>query len=133
MKRHAPGPVPCPCGSGLGYTACCQLLHQGLAAPHAEALMRSRYSAYVLGLAPYLLSTWHPSSRPEALVLDETPAPHWLGLTLKRHQQQSDTTATVEFIARYRIQGKAHRLHETSRFIFENNRWYYVDGDIYSA
>lgn len=133
MKRSAPSPAPCPCGSSLGYAACCQPLHQGLAAPGAEALMRSRYTAYVLGLTAYLMATWHPSTRPESLDLNETPAPQWLGLTLKAHQQQSDTRATVEFVARYRVQGKAHRLHETSRFVLENGQWYYVDGEILTA
>lgn len=88
--------------------------------------MRSRYSAYVLGRVEYLLSTWHSSTRPLALELETTK---WLGLTLKHHNPTGDT-AEVEFVARYKVQGKAYRLHETSRFVREHGRWFYVDGDI---
>ena len=88
--------------------------------------MRSRYSAYVLELGAYLLSTWHPSTRPPSLELQNTK---WLGLTVKQHNQTGDT-ATVEFVARYKVQGKAHRLQEKSRFVRENGRWFYLDGDI---
>lgn len=91
--------------------------------------MRSRYVAYALGLEPYLLSTWHPSTRPVDLQLDKDP-PRWLGLTIKRHELQGDDLATVEFIARYKINGRAYRLHETSRFAREDGRWFYVDGEI---
>ena len=92
--------------------------------------MRSRYSAYVLGLEPYLLATWHLSTRPEALNLAEEAGTKWLGLEVKRHQQQDESRATVEFVARYRVEGRGHRLHEVSRFVREDGRWYYVDGDI---
>ncbi len=88
--------------------------------------MRSRYSAYVLGLESYLLSTWHASTRPATLDLDE--GPRWLGLEVRRHEPLDATHAIVEFIARYRHGGRAHRLHETSRFLREDGRWYYVDG-----
>ncbi|WP_459741119.1 YchJ family protein, partial [Pseudomonas aeruginosa] len=63
--------MPCPCGSGAEYAGCCEPPHLGRAAPTAEALMRSRFSAFALGLAPYLLATWHPSTRPESLDLDD--------------------------------------------------------------
>lgn len=91
--------------------------------------MRSRYSAFVLGLADYLLATWHASTRPERLDLDEDPAPKWLGLEVKRHQQQDEGHAVVEFVARYRVGGRGQRLHETSRFVREDGRWFYVDGE----
>lgn len=117
---------PCPCDSGNTYSTCCKPLHDGAAAPTAEALMRSRYAAYVLELGTYLLSTWHPSTRPRSLEPQRTK---WLGLTVMQHNQMGDT-ATVEFVARYKVQGKAHRLHERSRFVREDGRWYYVDGDI---
>jgi SEC-C motif-containing protein len=120
---------PCPCGSGKAYGACCGPAHGGKAAVTAEALMRSRYSAYVLGLEDYLLATWHPSTRPEKLDLDAEPACKWLGLEVKRHQQQDDDHAVVEFVARYRVAGRGQRLHETSRFVREEGRWFYVDGD----
>lgn len=91
--------------------------------------MRSRYSAFVLGLADYLLATWHASTRPERLDLNEEPAPKWLGLEVKRHQPQDDSHAVVEFVARYRVGGRGQRLHETSRFVREEGRWFYVDGE----
>lgn len=93
--------------------------------------MRSRYSAYVLGLEAYLLATWHPSTRPPALELDAAPRPHWLGLAVKAHVQQDATRATVEFVARYKVNGRAFRLHETSRFEKVDGRWLYVDGEIH--
>lgn len=92
--------------------------------------MRSRYAAYVLGLEPYLLATWHPSTRPAELKLDEDPPQRWLGLSIKRHEVQDENNAIVEFVARYKVGGRAYRLHENSRFVREDGRWFYVDGDI---
>ena len=89
--------------------------------------MRSRYSAYVLQLEDYLLATWHPSTRPAALDLGATPPPKWLGLQVKAHTE-TNSTASVEFVARYRVGGRAQRLHEVSRFLREDGRWYYVSG-----
>ena len=86
--------------------------------------MRSRYSAYVRGLGPYLLATWHATTRPESLDLAGNAGTRWLGLKIRRHQQADDAHATVEFVARYRI----HRLHEVSHFVREDGRWYYVAG-----
>jgi SEC-C motif-containing protein len=105
-------------------------LHDGEPAATAEALMRSRYSAYVLGLEPYLLASWHASTRPAALNLADESGTKWLGLGVKRHQQQDETHAIVEFVARYRVAGRGQRLHEVSRFVREDGRWYYVDGDV---
>ncbi|MBT9596225.1 MAG: hypothetical protein IV094_09605 [Vitreoscilla sp.] len=123
----------CPCGSSLPYPACCGRWHTGpehLQAPDAEALMRSRYSAFVLGQVGYLRDTWHASTRPTTLEANE-PGLKWLGLVVKRHQPQDERHATVEFVARSKLGGRAHRLHETSRFVREaDGRWYYVDGDI---
>lgn len=128
MKQDAGA---CCCGSGKTYAVCCGRLHVGAEnAPTAEALMRSRYSAYVLGLEPYLLATWYVSTRPEALNLAGEAGTKWLGLEVKRHQRQDESHATVEFVARYRVEGRGHRLHEVSRFVREGGRWYYVDGDI---
>ncbi len=92
--------------------------------------MRSRYSAYVLGLEDYLLATWHTSTRPASLDLaGQSPKPVWLGLTVKRHENPTADTAVVEFVARLRIGGgSAQRMHEVSRFVRENGRWYYLDG-----
>ena len=90
--------------------------------------MRSRYTAYVRGNSAYLLATWHPSTRPAELDLSTESGTRWLGLKISRAQESGDT-ASVEFIARYRIGGRAHRLHEKSRFVRENGHWYYIDGE----
>lgn len=120
----------CPCGLPRAYDDCCGRLHRGEPAPDAEALMRSRYTAYVLGLEDYLLDTWHPSTRPASLDLHAEPRPKWLGLKVIRHVPEDDSHATVAFVARYKVGGRAHRLEETSRFARENGRWYYLDGDL---
>lgn len=122
----------CPCGSGLAYGRCCGRWHAGpqhLQAPDALALMRSRYSAYVLDLRDYLLETWHPSRRPAVLTPPE-PGLTWLGLTVKQHVVLDAKQAEVEFVARSKLAGRAHRLQERSRFVNENGRWFYVDGDL---
>lgn len=119
----------CPCGRPRAYADCCGPLHAGAPAPDAESLMRSRYSAYVLGLEDYLLATWHASTRPAALDLAAAPRPKWLALEIKAHRTSGDG-ATVEFVARHKLGGRAQRMHETSRFVREDGRWYYVDGDV---
>jgi SEC-C motif-containing protein len=122
-------PEPCPCDPEAAYDACCgRFIEGGQAAPTARALMRSRYSAFVRERADYLLATWHPSTRPPEIAF-EKPAPRWLGLEV-RHAETSDAAhASVEFVARLRIGGRAQRLHENSRFVREAGRWYYVAGD----
>lgn len=123
--------MSCPCGSSRTLAACCGPRLDGQApAPDAEMLMRSRYTAYVLGKEAYLLETWHPATRPAALHLDEEPQPRWLGLTIKRHQMQDTDHAVVEFVARYKINGRAFKLHETSRFVRKEGFWFYVDGEV---
>lgn len=92
--------------------------------------MRSRYSAYTLMREDYLLATWHSNTRPASLDLTGQPAQQWLDLTVKRHEQTAADQAIVEFIARYKINGRAHRLHEISSFVRENGSWFYVDGEI---
>ena len=121
-------PASCPCGSGRTYAECCGPFHDGEGAPTAEALMRSRYSAYVLQLEPYLLDTWHAGTRPPSLDLDQGETTRWLGLEIRRHQRTGPDSATVEFVARYKIGGRACRLHEISRFVLEDGHWHYVDG-----
>jgi len=124
----------CPCGSGRAYANCCGRYHAGEAEPSAEALMRSRYSAYVLKLVDYLRATWHPDTCPADLDLDSEPAPKWLGLDVRRHQQTDVDHATVEFVARWREAGKGRRLHETSRFVRNGEgRWVYVDGVLHGT
>lgn len=118
---------PCPCGSTQPYAACCGRWHAGAAAPTAEALMRSRYSAFVLELEPYLLATWHPDTRPASVGFEA--ATKWLGLEVKSAYQTAEDRAEVEFVARCRVGGgSAVRLRERSRFRREQGRWYYVDG-----
>ena len=121
----------CPCGSNSPYAQCCQPYHAGLAIPsNAEALMRSRYSAYVLANTAYLKATWHPDTLPLALQIEDQANTHWIGLAIKQHENSDANHATVEFVARYKINGRAYRLHEVSRFVREQGRWYYLDGVI---
>ena len=90
--------------------------------------MRSRYSAFVRGDVAYLLATWHNSQRPAELSLEA--GAKWLGLEIKQHRVTDLNKAEVEFVARFRVGGKAVRQHERSRFVREGGRWYYVDGDV---
>ena len=128
--------APCPCGrtnakgKAFVFGDCCGRYvghFNDAPAPDAESLMRSRYTAFVLEDAEYLKATWHVSERPEQLDFD--PASKWLGLTVKDAKSTGDDKAEVEFVARYRVGGRAVRLHERSRFVREDGRWYYVDGD----
>ena len=116
----------CPCG-GPAYQECCGRFIDGGQVPQtAEQLMRSRYTAYVLRNEAYLKTTWHPSTRPGEALLEENGG-KWLGLEVRRHVPAGDR-AMVEFVARYKLGGRAHRLHEISNFVREDGRWYYVDG-----
>ncbi|MER5430339.1 YchJ family protein [Streptomyces sp. NPDC002588] len=116
----------CPCGLPRAYDACCGRYHRGpAAAPTAEALMRSRYAAFVKGDAAYLTRTWHPRTRPARLGLDQ--GTRWTGLEILATKDGSafHTTGTVEFRASFR--GGA--LHEVSRFERVDGAWVYVDGE----
>ncbi|WP_434777084.1 YchJ family protein [Neisseria sp. Ec49-e6-T10] len=119
----------CFCGSTKIYEQCCAPFHFGLKnAQTAEELMRSRYSAYVQKLDQYIQKTWHPSSRP---VVIENAEPHlkWLGLTIVQTYSCSDTEAYVEFVACYRVGGgPAQKMQELSRFVYEQEQWFYIDG-----
>ncbi|MFU1914541.1 YchJ family protein [Bordetella avium] len=126
MKK-SPIHTTCPCGSGADYTVCCERWQQ-TPAPDAAHLMRSRYSAYTRNDIDYLLRTWHPDTRPATLEANP-PDLKWLGLEVRRHQQQDDNRAIVEFIARYRQAGRAVRMHEISRFEKIDGQWYYLDGE----
>ncbi|HEY8085066.1 MAG TPA: YchJ family metal-binding protein [Methylophilaceae bacterium] len=116
----------CHCGKPKSYQLCCEPLHLGQSPASAEALMRSRYSAYKLGLQDYLLNTWHVSTRPQALDLSEPV--NWLGLKVIGHSETDPLHAQVEFVARYKLHGRAYRLHELSQFVCEQGRWFYIDG-----
>jgi SEC-C motif-containing protein len=116
----------CPCGGGR-YAQCCGPYHAGALPATAEQLMRSRYSAYALGLMAYVHQTWHATTRPALADLLGDGATKWLGLEVTKHLPTGDQ-ATVEFVARYKTGGRAHRLHELSRFVREHGQWFYVDG-----
>ena len=125
---------PCPCGrpgalkKPLTFGQCCQPCLAGAPAPDAESLMRSRYTAFVLAAEAYLLATWHPSTRPAEAKPE--PGTKWLGLEVREHRETDATHAEVEFVARYRIAGRAVRLHERSHFVREQGRWYYLSGEM---
>jgi SEC-C motif domain protein len=113
----------------MPFARCCGPLLADFAqrpAPDAEALMRSRYCAFVLEDAGYLLATWHASRRPGEITFE--PGVKWLGLDVRAHRLLDADHAEVEFVARSRLAGRAHRLHERSRFVREEGRWSYVDG-----
>ena len=141
---RAARPLDCPCGGAVPnlksgakpprFADCCARFIDGSALPAtALELMRSRYTAYVLGETGYLRATWAAQTCPADLDADpDAPgAPRWLGLAIKRHEPIDETHARVEFVARYKSGGRAFRLHELSRFTRgDDGRWRYVDGDI---
>lgn len=116
----------CPCGTEQPYAACCQPYHTGDAAPAPEALMRSRYSAFVLALPDYLLATWHPDTRPATLTLDQSP--DWVGLQVLSSGQQGDQ-GQVHFRAIHRLPDGFGYLEERSDFRRQDGAWYYLHGD----
>ena len=134
MSRRSTSPsstLLCACGSGNSAANCClAYIETTVAAPSAQALMRSRYTAYTMARIDYLLCTWHPSTRPAQLSID--PAIRWLGLKLKHIDggRPGDSEGSVEFIARFKVGSRADRIHEDSRFVFENGGWLYVDGSV---
>lgn len=132
----------CPCG-GAAFAACCGPYLAGASVPQtAEQLMRSRYSAYTLRDELYLRATWHASTLPDDAIVDPDEKLQWLGLevkyALRLRQRKADLpeqpgSDSVEFVARFKVNGRAHRLHEVSRFVREPDnrgalRWFYVDG-----
>ncbi|MCC6136853.1 MAG: YchJ family protein [Candidatus Contendobacter sp.] len=124
----------CPCGADAPYAGCCGRYLDGDQFPATvEALMRSRYVAYVQQRADYLLRTWHSTTQPEALDFS-TDSGHWLGLKVIRvvAGRAEDEHGTVEFVARYKVSGKAHRLHEISRFVREADLWVYLNAEVTS-
>lgn len=121
---------PCPCGSGAVFGGCCAPVLHGEPAPTAERLMRSRYTAFVVGDEPYLAGSWHPSTRPATVHLD--PQVRWKGLEIIATSggAAGERRGTVEFRASW-CEGRASGvLHETSRFAFQGERWWYLDGDV---
>ncbi len=119
----------CPCGSGRAYAACCGPLHAGEPAPTAEALMRSRFSAFARGDAAYLLASWHPSTRPRELILEPDVVWRRLQIVDTVAGGPDDAEGVVEFRASYRGPEGAGLLHERSRFVRAEGRWAYLDGE----
>lgn len=118
---------PCPCYSGKAYADCCQPLHHGLAAPDAERLMRSRYSAYALKLPDYILQTWHTDTRPATLTQEDLKGIKWLKLQVLSHTPVDADNALVKFVATFQSgQQKKEQLTEHSQFVRVNDRWFYV-------
>ena len=124
---------PCPCGSGDRFDGCCRPLLRGGAAPTAERLMRSRYTAFVVGDARHLTATWHPRTRPDDLGLD--PAQRWTGLDIVDVEAgaEGDEEGAVEFRARWRHGRYRGELHERSRFVRRAGRWVYQDGTVHES
>jgi SEC-C motif-containing protein len=116
----------CPCGGGE-FGRCCGPILDGAAAPSAERLMRSRYTAYAVGDLTHLARSWHPRTRPEDLELDAETV--WEGLTIDEVDEQADA-AVVAFRAVWRLDAERHVLSERSRFVRRASRWVYVDGDM---
>ncbi|MGV6859141.1 MAG: YchJ family protein [bacterium] len=124
---------PCHCGSTLPFSQCCEPALTGeQPALTAEALMRSRYTAYVLENWRYLYKTWHPQTRPTRKELARTSSTHWEKLEVVNTEAgtASDSSGQVEFIATFIEAGAVHQLHETSRFEKLGGAWVYVDGQI---
>lgn len=125
----------CPCGTGKIFADCCQPFIEGkLVAPTAEALMRSRYTAYVLADINYLLNSHHPSTRPSKdrkKILKWAKSMQWKGLEVLAcmHGKEDDTKGWVEFKASYLEEGEPQEIHENSVFVKENGKWYYQDGE----
>ncbi|MCZ4538298.1 YchJ family protein [Gordonia hongkongensis] len=122
-------PERCPCTSGLSLDDCCGPVLAGeRAAPTAETLMRSRFTAFALGDRNHLLASWHPDTRPAALDLDESM--RWYRLDIESSSGGSlfEVEGEVTFTAHYRRGAERGSLHERSRFLRANGRWLYVDG-----
>jgi SEC-C motif-containing protein len=114
----------------LAYADCCGRFIDAFdttPAPDAESLMRSRYSAFVLERADYIRATWDAANYPPDFAIQ--PGAKWLGLEVRSARSTGADSAEVEFVARYRVDGRAVRVHERSRFVRSGGRWIYVDGD----
>ncbi|GAA1656611.1 YchJ family metal-binding protein [Fodinicola feengrottensis] len=123
-------PRRCPCGGMPPYDECCGPAHAGTSpAATAEALMRSRYCAFAMGDAAYLLRSWHPTTRPKALDLQQGPRWERLEIVATTGGGLLHVDGTVEFRAYYRTpDGSPGVMHEVSRFVREKGQWTYLDG-----
>ena len=122
--------IPCPCNSGKNLSECCEPYHKVETAPTAEALMRARYSAFVLGLSEYIWETWHPDTRPDLDVLGGIGL-KWINLEILDTEAGlvPDNQGKVHFVASYVTGGKGKKLDENSDFVKEDGLWLYVDGE----
>jgi SEC-C motif-containing protein len=120
----------CPCGSGDLFGGCCARLLGGDAAPTAERLMRSRYTAFAVADADYLRATWHPSTRPRTLEIESDLEWRRLVILAREGGGPFDQEGVVEFEAHWRQGENRGSLRERSRFVREDRRWFYVDGDV---
>ncbi|TRX61673.1 YchJ family protein [Carboxylicivirga sp. M1479] len=126
--------MQCPCQSNNPYTTCCQaLIEETSAAPTAEKLMRSRYTAYTLGDIDYLMRTHHVSTRPikeKNEIKKWTDSVQWMGLSIlsKKDGNENDKQGIVEFKAVFIEKGMPNHIHEKSRFVKEKGLWYYKSG-----
>jgi SEC-C motif-containing protein len=126
MNSKGPLNELCPCGSNVSYRRCCEPLHQGAQAASAEALMRSRFSGFALQLSDYLLTSWHPDTRPKQIELEANT--HWRRLEIM--SASNDTQfGKVHFRAYYQENQQWHLLEETSKFVFQNAHWFYHSGN----
>jgi SEC-C motif-containing protein len=125
-KASAAASDGCPCG-GKSYASCCEPFHRGAVPRTAEQLMRARYSAFVKGEFEFIHRTWDERKRPALADLQRDDGGKWLGLEVRKHVP-GEEESTVEFIARYKLDGRAQRLHEVSRFVRYQGEWFYVDG-----
>jgi SEC-C motif-containing protein len=129
-RSQSAAEVACPCGAG-SYRRCCgRFLEDGALPGTALELMRARYSAYALQRFDFVRSSWHPATCPAQLDGSASAATRWLGLEIRDSRVHPDATATIEFVARYRIAGRGYRLHERSRFECIAGRWAYRDGEM---
>ncbi len=119
---------PCPCGSGDSFGGCCAPALRGEPVPTPERLMRSRYTAFVVGDTAHLARTWHPRTRPDEIEAD--PTLRWTGLEIIDAPPATGDTGVVEFRATWTQKGERGALHERSRFVTLRGRWVYVDGDV---
>ncbi|MDR2997622.1 MAG: hypothetical protein LBU78_05840 [Microbacterium sp.] len=120
----------CPCSSGDVFGGCCGPIIAGAPAPTAERLMRSRFTAFAIGDGDHLLRSWHPSTRPGALDLDDATRWLWLEIVETVGGGPFDTEGTVAFVAAYRDGSGRGELRERSRFVRERRNWLYLDGDV---
>lgn len=123
----------CPCGSKKQYKNCCQLIHNDHhLATKPELLMRARFSAYTLGLIDFIVATYHPSCHAQNQIegIEDGCKLTWTKLVVKHSVNSSDQEGFVHFKAYYIENGQSGYLEEKSRFIKENNRWFYIDGEL---